>query len=154
MTTNFQQSNLNNLYKTDYHEWLEYNLNLLEKKLFDHIDLINIIEELASLGRAEKSALRSNLTLLLMHLLKWDYQKEKRSNSWRYTIIEHRRRILHLFKDSPSLKNFFTEILAETYQDAVADASEETCLPLTHFPSENPYSLEEIFNRHLESLEP
>jgi hypothetical protein len=153
MTSNLINLISTNLYEIDYHQWLEHNLKLLQNKEFDQIDLENIIEELASLGRSEKSALRNNLTILLMHLLKWDYQPQKRTNSWRYTIIEHRRRILNLFKDAPSLKNFFSEILTETYQDAVVDASAETHLPINYFPSEIPYDIEELFDRNLELLD-
>jgi hypothetical protein len=111
MTTNLIENNLKKLYENDYLEWLDRNIKLLKKSRLSEVDLENIIEELESLGRSEKTVLRSNLTVLLMHLLKWDYQPEKRSNSWRYTIIEQRRRILDAFEDSPSLKRFFEEIL-------------------------------------------
>lgn len=149
MTTNLMKYDLKKLYDTDYHQWLENNLQLLKSNLLTEVDLENIIEELESLGRSEKAALKSNLWVLIMHLLKWEYQPEKRSQSWRYTIIEHRRRILTLFEGAPSLKRFFEDILTETYLKAVEDASEETGLPLEHFPRENPYSLEQILSRRL-----
>jgi hypothetical protein len=53
-----------------------------------------------------------------MHLLKWQYQKDKRTNSWRYTIIEHRDRLEVAFRDSPSFKRYFNEILEKCYQKA------------------------------------
>jgi hypothetical protein len=75
-----------------------------------------------------------------------DYQPDKHSNSWRYTIIEQRRRILDAFEDSPSLKRFFEEILEKTYAKALEDASEETGLPLKAFPPENPYTVDQILS--------
>ena len=146
MTTNLIENNLKKLYENDYLQWLDKNIKLLKKSRLSEVDLENIIEELESLGRSEKTALRSNLTVLLMHLLKWDYQPDKHSNSLRYTIIEQRRRILDAFEDSPSLKRFFEEILEKTYAKALEDASEETGLPLNAFPPENPYTVDQILS--------
>jgi len=52
------------------------------------LDLKNLIEEIETMGRSEKKALRSNLEVVVMHLLKCKYQIEKRSGSWRATIRE------------------------------------------------------------------
>jgi hypothetical protein len=76
------------------------------------VDLANLIEEIESVGRSEKSALVSNLQIVLMHLLKYKYQPEKRSNSWLFTIFEHRDRLLEAFEVSPSLKPYFREVFA------------------------------------------
>jgi hypothetical protein len=43
------------------------------------------------MGRSERRSLESNLIVVLLHLLKWQYQPEKRSGSWEGSIIEHRR---------------------------------------------------------------
>ncbi|MGL4501776.1 MAG: DUF29 domain-containing protein, partial [Planktothrix sp.] len=82
--------------------------------------------------------------VLLMHLLKYKYQPNKRSQSWRSTIVEHRRRLLILFKDSPSLKAYSQEIFAECYQDACQDAATETQLKVSVFPDECPFNLEVV----------
>jgi hypothetical protein len=50
------------------------------------LDAANLLEEIESMGRSEKQALESSLKLLLMHLLKYRYPPNLRSNSWRFTI--------------------------------------------------------------------
>lgn len=153
MITSLKENNLKSLYDTDYLEWLDKNIELLKNGSFNEVDLENIIEELESLGKQQKRALKSDLCILLMHLLKWDFQPQKRSSRWKYTIIEHRRRVLRDLADIPSLKPYFEEILELTYLEARKDTSAETNLPLNHFPETNPYSTEELFNKVLEPVE-
>jgi len=94
---------ITSLYERDFYLWLQTTINLLKEGKFSEIDLENLLEELESMGRSDKNALKSNLRVLLMHLLKYKYQPEKRTNSWVYTIREHRKRIRDTFKTSPSL---------------------------------------------------
>jgi hypothetical protein len=77
------------LYDTDFLLWLETTATLLRERKLDAIDYDNLIEEIKAMGRSEKNALQSNLTILLLHLLKWDYQPNQRSSSWVFTIAEH-----------------------------------------------------------------
>jgi hypothetical protein len=139
---------LNILYKQDYQEWLEETVNLLRNRSFDLLDLENLIDEIEDMGKNQKDALESNLIILLMHLLKYQYQPQKRidSNSWRHTIVEHRRRLLRSLKKNPSLRCYFDEVFDECYQDARQDAKTETQLPLNTFPKVCPFSKEEILN--------
>ena len=81
------------IYEKDYYLWLKNTANLLREKNLAELDLPHLIEEIEDMGKREKRSLYSNLKILLMHLLKYRYQPEKRSNSWRYTIEEHRQRI-------------------------------------------------------------
>jgi len=137
---------MKSLYEQDFYEWLQTNINLLKEEKFAEIDLENILEELESMGRSEKNALKSNLRILVMHLLKYKYQPEKRTNSWRYTITEHRQRLQDTFKTSPSLYRFFEEIFNESYQNARKLASDETGLSINEFPPESPFTVEEVLN--------
>lgn len=137
-----QHRNQLTLYDQDYYLWIEKTVEQLRQNQLQEIDIQNLIEELESMGRSEKRAVQSNLTVLLMHLLKYKYQPNKRSRSWRSTIVEHRRRLLILFKDSPSLKGYSQEIFAECYQDARQDAATETQLKINVFPNESPFSLD------------
>jgi hypothetical protein len=77
-------------------------------------------------------------------LLKWKYQPEQRSGSWKGSIREHRRRILKSFKDSPSLKRYFAEIFEECYQEAREQASDQTGLSPENFPGQCPFTQELI----------
>ena len=119
---------------------------LLRERKFKKVDLDNLIEEIESMGRSEKKAVRSNLRILLTHLLKYKYQSQKRSNSWLFTIVEHRQRIKDSFKDSPSLNRHFIQEFAECYQDARALAAAETGLPIDTFPVDSPFSPEDTID--------
>lgn len=137
---------ISSLYERDYAEWLETIVNHLKNREFESLDLENLIEELETLGRREKREIESRLRVLLMHLLKYKYQLDKRTNSWKYTIREQRLRILKSLKDSPSLENYFQTIFPETYSDARALASDETGLDLAVFPQTCPFELESILD--------
>ncbi|MDJ0632875.1 MAG: DUF29 domain-containing protein [Xenococcaceae cyanobacterium MO_188.B29] len=134
------------LYDQDFYLWVESTVQQLRQKQLDKIDWENLIEEIESLGKSEKNALKSNLRILLMHLLKWQYQPNKRSNSWSYTITEHNIRINQAFKDSPSLKCYFAEIFEDCYQDARKLAAKETGLNIKIFPLDCPFSQEDVLN--------
>lgn len=134
------------LYEQDYYLWLEKTASLLRDGMLSELDIPNLIEEIEDMGRSQKDALESNLVVVLMHLLKYIYQPKLRSNSWRLTIFEHRRRLRKAFKSSPSLKRYFTEVFNECYQDARLEASLETGLPQDIFPAQSPFTSEEALN--------
>lgn len=134
----------NNLYERDYYLWIEDVLKKIQEKRWDEMDWENLWEEIDDMGKSQKQRLTSNLRILLMHLLKWEFQPQKRTNSWKSTIIEHRRRILEQLESSPSLKNLLNSNLEATYQKARKDASLETNLALNTFPSECPYTIKRI----------
>ena len=148
MNTKSVPISLKLLYEKDYQAWLEETVNLLQSHSLDWLDLDHLIEEIEDMGKRQKEAVESNLTILLMHLLKYKYQPQKRqdSNSWRYTIVEHRRRLLRLFKRNPSLSRYFAQVFQECYQDARQDAKTETQLPLNTFPEICPFAKEDVLN--------
>lgn len=134
------------LYETDYLKWIETTVAKLRLGDYYRIDWENLIEEIEDMGRSERRSFKSNVVILLMHLLKWQYQPELRSGSWKGSIVEHRRRIREALKDSLSLKPFLAEVFAECYVDAVEQASAETGLFMEVFPEFCPYSFEEVLN--------
>lgn len=136
----------NKLYERDYLEWLEATCNQLKNREFDFLDLENLIEEIETLGRSEKREIVSRLRILLMHLLKYQYQPNKRTNSWKYTIREQRLQILKSLRDSPSLKNYSQTIFVETYSDARALAADETGLDINAFPQDCPFDIKLVLD--------
>lgn len=80
------------LYETDFYAWTKRQAALLRGEEFEQIDWNNLIAEIESLGRSEKHEVESRLTVILMHLLKWQYQPSKRSTgrSWRKTLTIQR----------------------------------------------------------------
>ena len=135
-------NNVTTLYESDYFQWLEDTLEKLRNQEYEQVDWENLIEEIETMGRSEKNALESNLIIILLHLLKWQYQPQKQSGSWERSIIEHRRLVRRALQDSPSLKPYLVSILAESYHEAVKQAKAETKLPLSTFPEVCPYHLQ------------
>lgn len=136
------------LYETDLHAWAMQNAALIRSGRLGEADLMNIAEELESMGRSERRALANRLAVLLMHLLKWRYPPALRGKSWQATIKEQRRQVMKLLQDSPSLKPNLPVILADVYEDAVLMAIAETHLDETTFPSNCPFSLEQVLDQN------
>jgi len=135
---------LQQLYETDFAEWLEATAQLLKKRQFTELDLDNLIEEIEALSRSDKREIRSRLIKLLSHLLKYTYQPEKRSQSWTSTIVEQRRQILLILEDSPSLKTYVTDVFTSCYERARQDAADKTELSIDRFPQDCPVSQADV----------
>ena len=86
-----------------------------------------------------RHAIESRLGVLLPHLLKWRWQPDKRTGSWESSIIEQRSQIARRLKESPSLKSYPAEILAEEYKLARRKTAAETGLPISAFPEQCPF---------------
>ncbi len=134
------------LYETDFYAWTWEQVKLLKEGKLNQIDIVNLIEEIESLGKQERQELRKRLGILIGHLLKWEYQSNQRSNSWKATIREQRRRIKEHLEENPSLKSYLSEAIVYAYQDGVDLAIQETNLPDQTFPTGNPYSLSQILD--------
>jgi hypothetical protein len=127
------------LYETDYLQWIETTVARLRRQDYEQVDWEPLIEEIEDLGRSERRALKSNLIIVLVHLLKWQYQPNHRSGSWEGNILEHRRRVREALQDSPSLQPYLQSFFGECYTQAVKQAKAETGLPLKIFPEQCPY---------------
>jgi hypothetical protein len=137
---------IKDLYDQDYYLWIMKTIELLNKKKFSELDLTNLVEEIEDMGKSEKKSITSNLRILLMHLLKYKYQSDKRTNSWLFTIVEHRKRLQEAFKVSPSLRRYYKEVFLDCYQDARELASAETGLSIEIFSEVCPFTPEEALN--------
>ncbi len=134
------------LYETDFYTWTQEQVSLLKTQQWNQLDTVNLIEEIETLGRRERQELRNRLGVLLGHLLKWQFQPEKRSNSWLSTIREQRVQIKLLLQDSPSLKPYLDEVFLTIYELGLALAIRETELGEQVFPEICPYTLGETLN--------
>jgi hypothetical protein len=137
---------IKNTYERDFTAWADEQALLLEQQRWQELDLVNLIEEVKDLGDRHRDALESQLTRLLMHLLKWQFQPEKRTNSW-HSIREARKQIDRLIRKHPVLKIHLERALEQCYSDAREDASDETNLDLDVFPVSCSYSIAEIRDR-------
>jgi len=134
------------LYETDFYAWTQHQVSLLKAQQWDRLDTVNLIEEIETLGRKERQELRNRLGVLLGHLLKWQFQPEKRNNSWLSTIREQRVQIKLLLQDSPSLKPYLDEVFLAAYELGLALAIRETQLGEQLFPEICPYTPEQTMN--------
>ncbi|MBW4644697.1 MAG: DUF29 domain-containing protein [Goleter apudmare HA4340-LM2] len=137
---------LNRLYETDFVAWTENTVQLIRAGQLGQVDWEAVIEEIESLGRSERRELKSRLEVLLQHLLKWQYQPSLRSGSWQNTIDEQRNQIVDLLQESPSLKSYPEEVLAECYRRGRKAASNETELSLDRFPVDCPYPIVQVLD--------
>ncbi|MFO0127364.1 MAG: DUF29 domain-containing protein, partial [Pseudanabaena sp.] len=83
MTVINAKPSLKTVYEQDYLMWLEMTTEQLRTGKLENLDIENLLEEIEAMARKEKVALESNLEILLMHLLKYQYQVNKRTSSWR-----------------------------------------------------------------------
>ncbi len=134
------------LYETDFYAWTQKQASLLHHQQWSQLDLPNLIEEIESLGKQQRAELRNRLSFLMGHLLKWEYQPERRSPSWLSMIRVQRRETWRLLRDNPSLKSYLEEALIEAYENSKDLAMGETNLPDFTFPQNCPYPLEETLS--------
>ncbi len=137
---------LTNLYECDFNLWVEATAQILREGRLTELDVVNLLEEVESMGISNKLALNSDLVVVLLHLLKWQYQPNKRTRSWEKSIAEHRRRIDERFESSPSLKRYYLQIFDKCYRNARKQAKIETRLPLAHFPEVCPFTSEQVLD--------
>ncbi|MEH2362477.1 DUF29 domain-containing protein [Nostoc sp.] len=139
------------LYDQDYYLWLKTTINQLRAGQFSSVDLDNLLEELETMGRREKRRMKSLLIRLFEHLLKltyWDKERERNEGHWKGEIRTFRREIKDQLKESPSLKPYILEIFDQCYQDARAEASDRSKLPIDTFPVVLLGSLEQILDEN------
>lgn len=138
------------LYETDFVAWADETAKLLREKEFSKLDLHALIEEVESLARVDRKAIRTQLERLLHHLLKWKYDSVSRSRAgrgWIVTTNNARDEIEALIEDSPSLRSYPAEILARAYAKAREKAADGTGLELDAFPDTCPWPIETLLQR-------
>ena len=133
-------------YDGDFKVWTETQARALRGRRAAELDWENLAEEIESLGRSDQREVKSRLTTLLVHLLKWRYQPEKRSDSWADTIARERLELPFIFEQSPSLVSFAEAAFAKAYRLARSEAARQTGLPIRHLPIEPPFSVDDVLD--------
>jgi len=134
------------LYDRDFYAWANEQAGLLRAGRLSEADIEHIAEEIESMGRSEKRELVNQLTVVLLHLLKWQRQPTLRGTSWRLTVEEQRNQIEDHLADNPSLKSAVQEAIVAAYRNALLGAARETGLDHGLFPVICPWSLEQIMD--------
>jgi hypothetical protein len=133
-------------YEEDLVLWAEHQAGLIREHRFAQLDIDNLLDELEYIVSSRKNALRSRLRVLLLHLLKCEYQPLLRSTSWVSTIITQRREIEQLIEENPSFQRLLEPFAQMQFRKAVHDAAMETGLPPAVFAPELPYTIEELLD--------
>lgn len=134
-------------YEQDFYSWALEQANLLKNGLFDQLDREHLVEELQSMGARERRELLSRLRVLMMHLLKWQYQPHYVGrSSWEKTIKIQRKEISYHMEDNPGLKAELDKIIGRAYDLALDDAEGETGLSREVFPAECPWRYEQMLD--------
>jgi hypothetical protein len=138
MTTKLQE-----LHHQDQSAWLEEMAELVREQRYSELDYANLETFLDEMAQRDRREVKSRLTVLLAHLLKYDHQPEQRSRSWQLTILQQRQELKELL-ESATLRKYFLTIIESAYANSVQRAALETGLAETAFPATNPYSVAEI----------
>ncbi|WP_375464765.1 DUF29 domain-containing protein [uncultured Methylobacterium sp.] len=134
----------------DIYTWVQEQVALLRAGRVDALDLDNIAEELSDVGLSEYHRLQSAIEIVLLHMLKWDNQSERRSRSWALSVAEHRERALLQLERSPGLKSNLEEARRKAFRLARIRAAREMKRSLKLLPADCPYTWDDILNRPFE----
>jgi len=131
-------------YDSDIAAWANQQAWFIRHKKFDLLDIEHLAEEIEDVSKSEQRELASRMAVLIAHLLKWQFQSERRGKSWALTIRNQRKAIERHLKQVPSLKPNLkdTELLDIIWGDAVYQANKET--GLEDFPENCTWAVENI----------
>lgn len=131
-------------YDSDLTAWAKETAQLLRERHWNAIDWEHLIEEVEGLGKSERSAIASQMERIMVHLLKWQYQPQRRSDSWLDSINDGRSQIRRKLEDSPSLQGYPQQVLAKEYARARRETARQTRLAIDIFPEGCPYLIEQV----------
>jgi hypothetical protein len=131
------------LHEHDQVAWLEETARLLHEQRYEELDYVNLETFLTEMAQRDRREVKSRLTTLLTHLLKFDYQPELQSRSWQVTIL-HQRQELRELLESSTLRNYLLTVVESAYANAVQRAALETGLEASAFPAACPYTVAQI----------
>jgi uncharacterized protein DUF29 len=136
------------LYDQDFYVWTEVQAELLRQRGFDDLDLVNLIEEVEGLGDTKKSAVFSNATVVIGHLLKLQHSPATAPRpGWIDSILEHRNRLE--YELTPRLRQILQDELSRVYSVARRTADRRLRMhgenaAADHLPATCPYSVDQI----------
>jgi hypothetical protein len=135
-------------YESDVITWANEQAALIRAGQFEMLDLEHIADEIEDVGKSEQRELESRMAVLLAHLIKWQFQPDRRSRSWNLTIVDQRESIIRRLKKTPSLKSSLNDLdwWADAWQDARRMAAQETDIEYAAFPKEFPWDFDQVMN--------
>ena len=134
------------LYDQDFLAWTRDQADALRRRSSNELDWENLLDEVESLGKQQRSELRNHLIVLLVHLLKWRLQPDRCSRSWALTIAEQRRESERMVVKNPSLKPELDDLLESAYRIARLRAARQSRLSTKAFPDDNPFDWQGVMS--------
>jgi hypothetical protein len=136
-------------YDRDLYSWAVEQAALLRAGRIAEADVLNIAEEIDDVGLEQYYKLESALRVILLHLLKWDRQPQRRSRSWWASIRVQRNHVRKVLRKNPGLKAEIDGAISEAYETARIEAASQTAIEEDEFPVDCPYSWNEIMEREI-----
>jgi hypothetical protein len=133
-------------YDADVIAWANEQAAFIRAGRFDLVDLEHIADEIEDVGNSEQRELQSRMAMLLGYLIKWQFQPERRSKSWKLAIQDQREGIARRLTKSPSLRSTLNDMdwWADAWQDARRMAAQETGIEYAAFPKELPWDVDQV----------
>lgn len=131
-------------YNRDFYAWTLTQARALRAKDWAVLDIDHLAEEIEDLGKSERHAVRSYLRVLLIHLLKWAYQPQRRGGSWQSTIFRARQDLADRLEESPSLRPELSQFADRAYARARREAAYQTRMPEATFRETCPWTLAQL----------
>jgi hypothetical protein len=130
-------------YDEDIAAWATEQARLIRARQFDRLDIEHIADEIDDVGKSEKRELASRMAVLLVHLLKWQFQPDRRGSRWEVSIRHQREGLALALKVTPSLKTVLRDPdwRREAWLDGIARAAQETGLDEATFPDICPWDM-------------
>jgi len=134
--------------ENDLVAWAHEQANLLRARRFDLLDIAHLAEEIDDVGKSEQRELANRMAVLLVHLLKWQYQAARRGTSWESTIREQRRVLVRRLQKTPSLRTCLedSDWWEDAWLDARTEATKETGIGFDRFPPVCPWTASNILD--------
>jgi Domain of unknown function DUF29 len=136
-------------YDDDFYAWTQTQAAALRAQQGEALDWAHLAEEIEDMGASQRHAVVSHLRVLLTHLLKWEYQPQRQSESWLYSMGNAQIEIETYLDENPSLRSQLPVFVTKAYPQARRLAMRETGLAQSLFPSDCPWSPERLLNPDL-----
>ena len=134
-------------YEHDFYTWTVDQARLIREGRWTAIDRENVAEEIECLGKEQFAKLRSAIRVLLVHMLKWDHQHNRRTRSWSLSIKTQRLDLDDVLEGNPGLRPRISEAIEKAYRKARVEAAQETGLEEEQCPQQCPYAWDDIVGR-------
>ena len=134
--------------ETDRELWFLEQVELIDNGKIKEADIYGLLDYLAESSATEIHSVESLLDNLQMHLLKWKYQPERQSGSWKLSIYNKIEGINRVINKRKTIGNWISrgDIFIRSFQKARIKASKETNLPLIKFPINPEWTLDNILD--------